>query len=740
MNHLCIAGAEVLTGCVFRHSRWILCAVVLAGAALLSSRATLAESPAPTARDYFVYVGTYPSGDSKGIYLYRFDEKSSHLTSLGLAAEIANPSFVVTDPTHRYLYAVSDSDMDIRGPNADQAVNTISSFAIDAATGSLKFLNRVSSGGKDPIHLIVDNTGKILFVANYDSGSVASFAIRPDGSIGAMTGFDQHHGSSVDPQRQEGPHAHEVVVSPDNRFLFVPDLGLDRILIYRIDEAKRSFATNNPAYVAVKAGLGPRHFAFAPDGKFAYAICEMGSSVVAFSYDRESGALNPIQTISTLPAGFSGKDDSAEIQIDKSGRSLYASNRGQNAITEFQIDKSTGKLTAVQNISTGGKTPRNFVIDPTGRYLLAANQDSNNIVLFEIDPAVGRLKPAKQIAEIGAPVCLLFVPKAGSPTASQQPPSVSLANSSLELKVYLPDADHGFYRGTRFDWSGIIGDLTFAGHHLYGPWFSAVDPAVHDFTYKGPNLEIVSGLANSATGPAEEFIGADGTALGFNSAQPGGNFVKIGIGVLRRPDAAPYDNFRVYEVVDHGVWQVHTHARSVEFSQRLVDPSAGYSYLYTKTLLLNPGKPVLVIQHSLKNLGRLPIATELYDHNFVNFDGRTTGPDFKVIFPFTPRFLKPVDGDLCRIEGNQILYNRPLAGRDEFYVPIGGFDSTANNYDFRVENRDAGIGIHVAANRPLAHVSMWSIRSVLAVEPYISLAIPPGETVSWSYTYTYYRL
>jgi len=402
----------------FRHSPLILCATVLAGAALISSSAKLTGSAVLTARDYFVYVGTYPVGGSKGIYLYRFDEKSNHLTSLGLAAEIANPSFVVTDPTHRYLYAISDSEMAIRGSNADQAANTISSFTIDPATGSLKFLNRVSSGGSDPMHLIVDNTGKILFVANYDSGSVASFAIRPDGSIGTMTSFNQHHGSSVDPQRQQGPHAHEVVVSPDNRYLFVPDLGLDRILIYRIDEAKRSFAPNNPAYVAVKGGLGPRHFAFARGGKFAYAICEMGSSVVAFSYNRESGALAPIQTISTLPAGFSGEDDSAEIQIDKSGRFLYASNRGQNAITEFQIDQSTGKLTAVQNISTEGKTPRNFVIDPTGKYLLAANQDSNSIVLLEIDPATGRLTPAKQIGEIAAPVCLLFVPKAGSATAS----------------------------------------------------------------------------------------------------------------------------------------------------------------------------------------------------------------------------------------------------------------------------------------------------------------------------------
>ena len=323
---------------------------------------------------------------------------------------------------------------------------------------------------------------------------------------------------------------------------------------------------------------------------------------------------------------------------------------------------------------------------------------------------------------------------------AQLPPAVKIGNGSLELKVYLPDADHGFYRGTRFDWSGIIGDLTFAGHHLYDPWFSAVDPAVQDFTYWGPDLEIVSGLANSATGPAEEFIGADGTALGFSSAQPGGNFIKIGIGVLRRPDAKPYDNFRVYEIIDHGVWQVHAHPNSVEVSQRLDDHSTGYSYLYTKIIQLVPGKPVLIIQHSLKNLGHLPIATELYDHNFVNIDQRTTGPDFKIIFPFAAHFLKPGRQDLCRIEGNQFLYKRPFTGQDEFYVQIGGYDSTANNYDFRVENHVAGIGIHIQADRPLAHTSLWAIRSVLAIEPYINLVIPPGQTAGWSYTYTYYRL
>ncbi len=408
-----ICNIKFLKRLCFKHWARILWAAVLAGAALFSYSAKLAASAVPATQDYFVYVGTYTRGESKGIYLYRFDESTGRLSSLGLVAEMASPSFVVTSPNHHYLYALSE--MPDRSANAPRShgpvLGSISSFAINPKTGALKFLDSASSGGVGPAHVGLDQTGKILFVANYGSGSVASYAIRPDGSIGAMTGFDQHHGHSVNPQRQSWPHAHEAVVSPDNRFLYTPDLGLDRVLIYRINEAKRTITPNNPAYGAVNPGLGPRHIAFAPNGKFAYVVCEMGSAVVAFSYDSKTGALTPIQTISTLPAGFSGQSAAAEVQIDKTGRFLYASNRGQNTITEFDIDKSTGKLTPVQNISIQGEIPRNFVIDPTGRYLLVANQDSNNMVVFKIDAANGHLAPAGQNLPIGAPVCLQFVPE-----------------------------------------------------------------------------------------------------------------------------------------------------------------------------------------------------------------------------------------------------------------------------------------------------------------------------------------
>ena len=376
---------------------------------------SLAAGRAPHERSYFLYVGTYTGHNSKGIDQYRFDEKNGSLTAMGLAAEIANPSFLAIDPEHRYLYAVTESAN--KGSKAGMRDGLVSSFSIDPETGALKFMNSMPSGGRGPAHLTLDKTGKILFVANYGSGSVASFAIEDNGKIGAMTAIDQHQGSSVNPARQRGPHAHEAVVSPDNRFLFVPDLGIDKIMIYKIDLAKRSFTANDPAYAAVKPGLGPRHFAFGAGARFAYAVCEMGASVVAFSYDMANGGLTPIQTISILPADFTGVDQGSEIQIDRTGRYLYASNQGPEGgpvdradgrITVFQIDRKTGLLKQLQFVASGGRVLRNFVLDPSGRYLLAGNEASSNVAVFAISNN-GKITPTKHVVEVGSPASLLFV-------------------------------------------------------------------------------------------------------------------------------------------------------------------------------------------------------------------------------------------------------------------------------------------------------------------------------------------
>lgn len=376
----------------------------------MTGRALFAQRAAVRG-DSFVYVGTYTDTPArgKGIYLFRYEAKTGQLTPLGVAAELANPSFLATDPQNRFLYAVTErgSDPNLRGATSDQ---TVTSYAIDTKTGALTLLNKVSSDGGMPCMLVVDATDKMLFVADYGSGRVVSYALNPDGSIGAQTGLGQDTGSSINPRRQEGPHVHATVLSPDNRFLFTPDLGLDQIKIYRIDPAKQTFAPNNPPSVSVTPGLGPRHFAFGRGAKFAYAVCEMGSSVVVFSYDREKGTLQPIQTISTLPSDFTGQNASAEIEVDKAGRYLYASNRGSDSITVFAIDQEKGTLTKLQVASTMGKGPRNFKIDPAGERMIAANQNSDSLTLLKIDPHTGQLTPEGDSVDVPAPVCVIFVP------------------------------------------------------------------------------------------------------------------------------------------------------------------------------------------------------------------------------------------------------------------------------------------------------------------------------------------
>jgi 6-phosphogluconolactonase len=362
-----------------------------------------------TVNSYFVYVGTYTGPTSKGIYGFRFDSKTGQFTSTGLAAELPNPAWLVTDPQHRFLYAATEMGHE---PGADDYKKNgfISSYSINPKTGALTFLNRVDAGGGGTCHLVVDKNSKTIFVANYGSGSVASFAINADGSIGKRTGFNQHSGKGVNPDRQEGPHAHAVVLSPDERFLFVPDLGTDQVMIYRVDAAKQTFVPNDPPFATVKPGLGPRHFTFGKGAKFAYTLCEMGSSVAVFAYDPVKGSLTPVQTISTLPSDFKGEDNSAEIEVDRSGRFLYASNRGNDSITVFAIDPVKGTLTKVQVEPTQGKIPRTFALDPTGKYLIAANQKSHQMVVFAVDQKDGQLKPTGQVVQVPEPVTILFVP------------------------------------------------------------------------------------------------------------------------------------------------------------------------------------------------------------------------------------------------------------------------------------------------------------------------------------------
>ena len=351
------------------------------------------------AAEFFVYLGTYTGPLSKGIYVCRFDTRTGKLSAPELAAETTNPSFLAITPDGRYLYAVSEAGR----------AGAVSAFARDPQSGSLKLLNTVASEGSGPCFVSIDKTSRYVLVANYNSGSIAALPIQADGSLAKASAVVQHTGSSVNPKRQQGPHAHSINPSPDNRFAVAADLGLDKLLIYRFDPAKGSLAPNDPPFTQVNPGAGPRHFAFHPRGRFAYVISEMQSTVTAFAWDGSRGALKELQTITTLPKDFSGENSTAEVQVHPSGRFLYGSNRGHDSIAVFAIDSGKGTLTPVEHVSTQGRVPRNFAIDPTGEFLIAANQRTNNVVVFRIDQKTGRLTPAGSTVETGSPVCVKFV-------------------------------------------------------------------------------------------------------------------------------------------------------------------------------------------------------------------------------------------------------------------------------------------------------------------------------------------
>jgi 6-phosphogluconolactonase len=350
---------------------------------------------AADSRRYWVYIGTYTGPQSKGIYAFHFDADSGKMDPVILAGELTRPSYLTIHPNRQYLYAVSETEP-----------GTVSAFGIDTKTGLLTLLNTVPAKGSTTCHLVVDRTGKCLVVANYGNGGVAAFRVGEGGRLSESTTHIQHSGSGPDRSRQTGPHAHGVYISPDNRFVFVPDLGLDKVFSYRLDPAQATLTANDPPFVTVPPGSGPRHFAFHPNGKFAYSVNEMKSSVTVFSYDPARGALTSLQTVSNLPEGYTGVDNSAEIDIDTAGKFLYASNRGHDSITIYRIDSRNGTLTTVDRVLTQGKTPRGFKIDPTGRYLFAANQDTNSVVVFRRSADTGRLTPAGQTVTVGSPVCI----------------------------------------------------------------------------------------------------------------------------------------------------------------------------------------------------------------------------------------------------------------------------------------------------------------------------------------------
>jgi 6-phosphogluconolactonase len=350
-----------------------------------------------------LYVGTYTDAGSRGIYRSELDLASGELAAPVLAGESTNPSYLALDPNGRLLYAVNELTS-----FAGERSGAVSAFAIDAASGSLTLLGQQSSGGADPCYIAVDHGGRNVLVANYTGGSLAVMPVAGDGRLQPASAFVQLIGSGPNPARQEGPHAHQIVLDPSGRFALAADLGTDRLLVYRYDAARGSLEPNDPPAALLTPGSGPRHLAWHPNGRFAYVISELASTVTVMRWDGERGALAAVQTVTTLPPGFVGTNTAAEIAVSADGRFAYASNRGDDSLAVFAVDPAAGTLTPAGRVAAGGRTPRHIVIDPTGRWLLVANQGSDGITVFRIDAVTGLPSAAGRPLALSRPVCLVF--------------------------------------------------------------------------------------------------------------------------------------------------------------------------------------------------------------------------------------------------------------------------------------------------------------------------------------------
>jgi 6-phosphogluconolactonase len=363
---------------------------------LLAAVLVVLAGPA-RAVDTFVYFGSHGKGTNYGFSLAHFD--TGKLTTPVFLQEAVAPAYFIISPDGKHLYTC----------NSDPG-SSLSAYAIDPARAKLTFLNQKPSDGGDPSYISLDATGRYVMVANFEGGSIVVYALLPDGSIGERTAFVQNTGTSVNPVRQSHAHSHSIRVDPSNRFVLAADLGLDKLFVYRFDQKTGALQPNDPPFATVAPGSGPRHIAFHPNGRIAYVINEMGSSIIRFGWDSNHGILTRYETVSTLPKDFTGMSTCAEILVHPSGKFVYATNRGHNSVAMFSVEAETGRLTLIQNIPTQGRTPRNCEFDPTGRWLLVSNQDSSNAVVFRIDPDTGRLTQVGEPVKVPAPFCERFLP------------------------------------------------------------------------------------------------------------------------------------------------------------------------------------------------------------------------------------------------------------------------------------------------------------------------------------------
>ena len=341
--------------------------------------------------------------------------------------------------------------------------------------------------------------------------------------------------------------------------------------------------------------------------------------------------------------------------------------------------------------------------------------------------------PRTRITTAALTTAALFLLLAALPAQVASHPEAQISNGLLTARMYLPDAKTGYYKSTRFDWSGAVYSLQYKGHEYYGVWYDRIDPKVTNWVFEGD--EIVSGLCSALAGPVNEFQ----TPLGWDDAQPGGTFIKLGVGVLRRGEGT-YNRFVHYDVIDPGTWTVNKRANSVEFIQELKAPALGYGYVYRKVVTLVEGKPEMVIEQSMKNTGTKAIHSDVYNHHFMVMNKQPPGPDVTIRFPYAPKPTRAPNAALIGVEGNEMKYAKTLSGRDQAVVQFEGFGKSAADSEMIIENEKLGAGVRVTADRPLVRNMLWSIRTVFAIEPYMAVDIEPGAESTWRNRFEYYTL
>ena len=372
------------------------------GTIIIPKEALVAAKGISTVSEKF-YVGSYTESAEQGISMGGFDPIIGDVNLIDIFKKIENPSFLIFDHNRKFLYAVNEID-NFGGKKS----GSVSAFKIDEKSGQITFLNTQPSMGAHPCHFTADRSGKFILVSNYTGGNVAVLPVSADGKLGAPVDMVQHTGKGPNAARQESAHAHSVNLSPDNRFAFVCDLGMDKIMVYRFNQDSGKLTPADQPYFKTAPGAGPRHFTFSKDGSHAFVVNELNSTLTSMTYEKANGILTEIQTITTLPERFSGENTCADIHIHPNGNFIYASNRGNDTIAVFSIEKVTGALRLIQNQSVEGKTPRNFAIHESGKFLVAANQNSNTITVFSLDPETGKLSNTGKSIPINKPVCILF--------------------------------------------------------------------------------------------------------------------------------------------------------------------------------------------------------------------------------------------------------------------------------------------------------------------------------------------